>query len=81
MARRPLHWNLNDVDLLTLNIDGQSTKVDAPRDIIPIDEDDDFIDVEDDVPHDLADSDDEVLGNADDDDEPATIVCSSDEND
>ncbi|GJU97340.1 DIE2/ALG10 family protein [Tanacetum coccineum] len=60
--------SLNDLDFTTLNIDGQSTDVEAPQDIIDVDEDDDFIDDEDDVPYDLADSDDEVLANDDDDD-------------
>ncbi|GKG34933.1 hypothetical protein Tco_0437629, partial [Tanacetum coccineum] len=49
----------DDLDLSTLNIDGQSTKVGAPPDIIDVDEDNDFIDDEDSIPHDLADSDDE----------------------
>ncbi|GKB08659.1 hypothetical protein Tco_0836971 [Tanacetum coccineum] len=43
--------------------------VDAPPDIIDVDEDDDFIDDEDVVPRDLADSDDEFLANDDDDDD------------
>ncbi|GKA27670.1 hypothetical protein Tco_0713838 [Tanacetum coccineum] len=72
--------SVNDLDLSTLNINGQSTKVDAPPYIIDVDDDDDFIDDEDDVPHDLADSDDEVLANADDD-QAATVVYSSDEED
>ncbi|GKB76075.1 hypothetical protein Tco_0942970 [Tanacetum coccineum] len=42
--------------------------VDAPLDIIDVDEDDDIIDDEDALPHDLADSDDEDLVNVDDDD-------------
>ncbi|GJQ93476.1 hypothetical protein Tco_0004615 [Tanacetum coccineum] len=42
--------------------------IDAPPDIIDVDEDDDFIDDEDVLPHDLADSDDEDLVNDDDDD-------------
>ncbi|GJU27268.1 reverse transcriptase domain-containing protein [Tanacetum coccineum] len=67
--------SLNGVDFATLNIDGQSTEVEAPPDIIAMDEDDDFIDDEDDVPHDLADFDDEMLANAvDDDDEAVTVV-------
>ncbi|GJU40479.1 S-adenosyl-L-methionine-dependent methyltransferases superfamily protein [Tanacetum coccineum] len=66
--------SLNDVDFATLNINGQSTEVEAPPNIIAVNEDDDFIDDEDHVPHDLADFDDEVLANADDDDEAATIV-------
>nr|GEY76342.1 hypothetical protein [Tanacetum cinerariifolium] len=48
--------------------DGQSTKVDAPPDIIDVhDEDDDIIDDEDALPHDLADFDDEDLISVDDD--------------
>nr|GEW46778.1 hypothetical protein [Tanacetum cinerariifolium] len=43
-------------------------KVDAPPDIIDLDEDDDIIDDEDALPHDLADSDDEDLVNVVDDD-------------
>nr|GEZ25229.1 hypothetical protein [Tanacetum cinerariifolium] len=59
---------LNDLDNVTLHIDGQSTEVDAPPDIIDVvDEDDDIIDDEDALPHDLADSDDEDLINVDDD--------------
>ncbi|GKA00292.1 hypothetical protein Tco_0672842, partial [Tanacetum coccineum] len=43
--------------------------VDAPPDIIDVvDEDDDIIDEEDPIPHDLADSDDEDLVNLDIDD-------------
>ncbi|GJT73162.1 transmembrane protein 45B-like protein [Tanacetum coccineum] len=45
------------------------TDVEAPPDIIDVDEDDDFIDDEDGVPYDLADSDDEVLTNDDDNDD------------
>ncbi|GJU09893.1 hypothetical protein Tco_1132289 [Tanacetum coccineum] len=63
-----LSASLNDLDL-------------APPNIILVDEDDHFIDDEDDVPHDLADFDDEVLANANDDDEATTIVYSSDEED
>ncbi|GJS93019.1 hypothetical protein Tco_0799987 [Tanacetum coccineum] len=47
--------------------------VDAPPDIIDVDEDDDFIDDEDVVPHDLADSDDVFLANDDDDDDVAIV--------
>ncbi|GJW35193.1 hypothetical protein Tco_0058113 [Tanacetum coccineum] len=50
---------------------GQSTDVEAPPDIIDVDEDDDFIDDKDDVPQDLANSNDEVLVNDDDDD----VLC------
>ncbi|GJT39761.1 hypothetical protein Tco_0939626, partial [Tanacetum coccineum] len=53
--------NLNDLDFATLNIDGQSTKVEAPPPIIPVDNADDFIDDEDDVPYDLSDSDNEMV--------------------
>nr|GEU84300.1 hypothetical protein [Tanacetum cinerariifolium] len=59
---------LNDLDNATLHIDGQSTKVGAQPDIINLDEDDDIIDDEDALPHDLADYDDEDLINVDDDD-------------
>ncbi|GKA86483.1 putative reverse transcriptase domain-containing protein, partial [Tanacetum coccineum] len=62
-----LSTSLNDLDNATLQIDGQSTEVDAPPDIINLDEDDDIIDDEDALPHDLADSDDEDLVNVDDD--------------
>ncbi|GJS25257.1 hypothetical protein Tco_0453889 [Tanacetum coccineum] len=58
---------LNDLDFETLHIDGQSMDVDAPPDIIEVDEDDDIIDEEDALPYDLADSDDEDLVNDDDD--------------
>ncbi|GJV74280.1 hypothetical protein Tco_1494275 [Tanacetum coccineum] len=63
-----LSTSLNDLDFETLHIDGQSTDVDAPPYIIDVDEDDDIIDDEDALPHDLAYSDDEVLVNVDDDD-------------
>nr|GEV78956.1 F-box domain, leucine-rich repeat domain, L domain-like protein [Tanacetum cinerariifolium] len=64
-----LSTSLNDLDNATLHIDGQSTEVDAPPDIIDVvDEDDDIIDDEDALPHDLVDSDDEDLINVDDDD-------------
>ncbi|GKC78459.1 S-adenosyl-L-methionine-dependent methyltransferases superfamily protein [Tanacetum coccineum] len=58
---------LNDLDFETLHIDGQSMDVDAPPDIIEVDEDDDIIDEEDALSYDLADSDDEDLVNDDDD--------------
>ncbi|GJX53620.1 hypothetical protein Tco_0281989 [Tanacetum coccineum] len=62
------HKNLNDLDNATLHIDGQSTEVDAPPDIIDVvDQDDDITDDEDALPHDLADTDDEDLINVDDD--------------
>nr|GFD50752.1 hypothetical protein [Tanacetum cinerariifolium] len=60
---------LNDLDNATLHIDGQSTEVDVPPDIIidVVDEDDDITDDEDVLPHDLAESDNEDLINVDDD--------------
>nr|GEY51251.1 hypothetical protein [Tanacetum cinerariifolium] len=64
----PLSTSLNDLDNATLHIDGQSTKVDAPAYIIDLDEDNDIIDDEEALPHNLADSDDEDLINVDDDD-------------
>nr|GEW45198.1 hypothetical protein [Tanacetum cinerariifolium] len=64
----PLFTSLNDLDDATLHVDGQSTEVDTPPDIIDLDEDDDIIDDEDALPHDLADSDDEDLVDVDDDD-------------
>ncbi|GKB80530.1 S-adenosyl-L-methionine-dependent methyltransferases superfamily protein [Tanacetum coccineum] len=64
----PLSTSLNDLDKATLHIDGQSTKVDAPPDIIDLHEDDDISDDEDALPRDLADSDDEDFVNVDDDD-------------
>nr|GEX89630.1 putative plant SNARE 13 [Tanacetum cinerariifolium] len=42
-----LFADLNDLDFATLHIDGQSTDVDAPPDIIDVDEDGDIIDDED----------------------------------
>ncbi|GJT85393.1 F-box domain containing protein [Tanacetum coccineum] len=61
----------NDSDNVTfyiyLHIDGESTEVDAPPDIIDVPgEDDDISDDEDPLPHDLADSDVEDLINDDD---------------
>ncbi|GKG39005.1 hypothetical protein Tco_0460717, partial [Tanacetum coccineum] len=70
--------SLNDLDFATLNIYVQSMDVDTPLYIIDHDEDDDFIDDEDVVPHDLADFDDEVLANDDDD---VAVVYSSEEED
>nr|GEU82406.1 reverse transcriptase domain-containing protein [Tanacetum cinerariifolium] len=58
-----LSTSLNDLDNATLHINGQSTEVDAPPDIIDLDEDDDISDDEDVICHDLADSDDEDLVN------------------
>ncbi|GJY40937.1 hypothetical protein Tco_0428207 [Tanacetum coccineum] len=66
-----LSTSLNDLDFATLHIDGQSMDVDAPPDIIDVDEDDDIIDDEDALPHDLIDYDDEDLVNVDDDDDVA----------
>ncbi|GKD54448.1 reverse transcriptase domain-containing protein [Tanacetum coccineum] len=52
---------------IVLHIDGESTEVDAPPDIIDVPgEDDDISDDEDPLPHDLADSDVEDLINDDD---------------
>nr|GFC49152.1 hypothetical protein [Tanacetum cinerariifolium] len=58
-----LSTSLNDLDNATLHIDGQSTEVDVPPDIIidVVDEDDDITDDEDALPHDLAESDNEDL--------------------
>ncbi|GJR45473.1 hypothetical protein Tco_1313576 [Tanacetum coccineum] len=64
-----LSTSLDDLDFVTLNIDGQSMDVDAPPNIIHVDKDDDSIDDKDTLPHDLADSDDEDLANDDDDDD------------
>nr|GEW32475.1 hypothetical protein [Tanacetum cinerariifolium] len=64
----PLFTSLNDLDNVTLHIDDQSTKIDAPPDSIDLDEDDDIIDDENAFPYDLAYSDDEDLVNVDDDD-------------
>ncbi|GKC56361.1 F-box domain containing protein [Tanacetum coccineum] len=64
----PLSTSLNDLDNVTLHIDGQSTKVDTPPDIINVvDQDNDIIDDEDALSHDLADSDDEDIIHVDDD--------------
>nr|GEY90626.1 hypothetical protein [Tanacetum cinerariifolium] len=64
-----LSTSLNDLEITALHIDGQSINVDAPPDIIDVvDKDDDIIDEEDPIPHDLADSDDEDLVNLDIDD-------------
>ncbi|GJT72376.1 hypothetical protein Tco_1031662, partial [Tanacetum coccineum] len=60
---------LNDLDFVTLHIDGQLTDVDAPPDIIDVDKDDDIIDDENALLHDLANSNDENLVNVDDDDD------------
>ncbi|GKE37979.1 hypothetical protein Tco_1461384 [Tanacetum coccineum] len=65
-----LSTSLNDLDFATLHIDGQSTDVDAPPDIIDVDKDDDITNDKDALPRDLEDSDDEDLVNVvvDDDD-------------
>ncbi|GJX97836.1 hypothetical protein Tco_0353634 [Tanacetum coccineum] len=73
----------NDLDNVTfyidLHIDGESTEVDAPPDIIDVPgEDDDISDDEDPLPHDLADSDVEDLIN---DDDGVEKVYSSEEED
>nr|GEV35642.1 hypothetical protein [Tanacetum cinerariifolium] len=79
----PLSTSLNELDNTTLHIDGQSIKVDATPDIIDLDEDDDIIDDEDALPHDLADSEDDGVdmsanvargygGNGGGDDRPPT---------
>nr|GEV59243.1 hypothetical protein [Tanacetum cinerariifolium] len=79
-----LNANLNDLNYLNLNIASQSTEVEAPPPptVILVDDNDDFIDEEDDVPYELATSDDEVFANDDVDDEvDAVYVYSSDEKD
>ncbi|GKC19020.1 hypothetical protein Tco_1021170, partial [Tanacetum coccineum] len=64
-----LSISLNDLEIAALHIDGQLIDVDAPPNIVGVvDEDDDIIDEEDPIPHDLADSDDEDLVNLDIDD-------------
>nr|GEZ82025.1 hypothetical protein [Tanacetum cinerariifolium] len=75
-----LTTTLNDLEIMALHINGLSIDVDAPPDIINVDEDDDIIVDEDVLPHDLADSDDENLVNVDDDNGVA-VVCSSEEED
>nr|GEW46877.1 hypothetical protein [Tanacetum cinerariifolium] len=62
----PLSTSLNDLDNATLHIDGQSMEVDAPPNIIDLDEDNDIIDDEDALPHDSTESDEEDLVNVDD---------------
>ncbi|GKA78990.1 hypothetical protein Tco_0785527 [Tanacetum coccineum] len=64
----PLTTSLNDLEIAALHIDGQSIDVDAPPDIIDVNEVDDIINDEDVFPHDLVDSDDEDLFNVNDDD-------------
>nr|GEX02148.1 hypothetical protein [Tanacetum cinerariifolium] len=67
----PLSTSLNYLDNATLHIDGQSTEVDVPPNIIidVVDEDDDITDDEDALPHDLEESDNEDLINVDDDED------------
>ncbi|GKC94443.1 hypothetical protein Tco_1159885, partial [Tanacetum coccineum] len=72
-----LSASLNDLNFATLNTDGQSTYVEAPPYIIDVDEDEDFIDNEDSVPHDLAHSNDEVLANDDDDDDDDVVMSAA----
>nr|GEW92455.1 retrotransposon protein, putative, Ty1-copia subclass [Tanacetum cinerariifolium] len=63
---------------LSLHQTAESTTevdVEAPPDIIDVDEDDDFFNDEDNLPHDLADFDDEVLAN--DDDADVAVVYSN----
>ncbi|GJV51766.1 hypothetical protein Tco_1447507 [Tanacetum coccineum] len=64
-----LTTSLNDLEIAALHIDGQSIDVDAPLDIIDVDENDDIIDDEDVLPYDLADSNDEDLVNVYNDDD------------
>ncbi|GJU60058.1 F-box domain containing protein [Tanacetum coccineum] len=76
----------NDLDNVTfyidLHIDGESTEVDTPPDIIDVPgEDDDITDDEETLPHDLADSDDEDLINDDDDVMSADVARSHSSND
>ncbi|GKC17394.1 hypothetical protein Tco_1014176 [Tanacetum coccineum] len=74
-----LSTSLDDLYFATLNIDVQSIDVDAPPNIIHVDEDDDSIDDKDPLPYDLADSDDEDLANDDDDDDVAVVYYSEKE--
>nr|GEY01214.1 hypothetical protein [Tanacetum cinerariifolium] len=73
-----LYTSLNNLEIATLHIDGQSIDVDVPPDIIDVDKDDDIIDNEDVLPHDLTYSNDEDLVNVDDNDSVA-VVNSSEE--
>nr|GEW53932.1 ribonuclease H-like domain-containing protein [Tanacetum cinerariifolium] len=72
--------SLNDLEIMALHIDGQSIDVDAPPHIIDVDKDDDIIDEEDLIPHDIADSNVEDLINLDIDD-GVNVVYSSEEED
>nr|GEU73718.1 hypothetical protein [Tanacetum cinerariifolium] len=69
-----LTTTLNDLEILALHINGQSVDVDAPTDMIDVDENDDIIDDKDVFPRDLADFDDEDLVNVDDDDMSADVA-------
>nr|GEU61498.1 hypothetical protein [Tanacetum cinerariifolium] len=80
LSNLALTTTLNDWEIAALHIDGQTLEVDAPPNIIDADEDDDIIDDEDVLPHDLADFDDEDLVNVDDD-EGVAVVYSSEEED
>ncbi|GJU71631.1 hypothetical protein Tco_1263036, partial [Tanacetum coccineum] len=51
--------------------------VEALQPIILVDDNDDFIDDEDNIPHDLADFNSEVLANSDDDDVEVLLVVNS----
>nr|GEW03406.1 hypothetical protein [Tanacetum cinerariifolium] len=73
-----LTTTLNDLEILALHINGQSIDVDAPPDIIDVNEDDDIIDDGDVLPHDLAYFDDEDLVNVDDDDGMSVDVVRGD---
>ncbi|GKB60648.1 putative reverse transcriptase domain-containing protein [Tanacetum coccineum] len=71
MARRPPHWKVVEHVNHKKFSDGDKwhqRRMTHRPDIIDLDEDDDIIDDEDALPHDLADSDDEDLVNVDDDD-------------
>nr|GEW43536.1 hypothetical protein [Tanacetum cinerariifolium] len=70
-----LTTTLNDLEIPALHINGQSIDVDAPLDIIDVDEDDNIIDDEDVLPYDLAYSNDEYLVNVDDDDGMSAYVA------
>nr|GFA46351.1 hypothetical protein [Tanacetum cinerariifolium] len=72
-----VEFSLKDLDFATLHIDAQSMDVDALPDTIDVNEDDDIIDDEDALPHDLADSDDEDLVNVDVDDDDVAVVYSN----
>ncbi|GKB05700.1 RNA-directed DNA polymerase, eukaryota [Tanacetum coccineum] len=72
-----LSTSLNDLEIAALHIDGQSIDLDVPPDIIDVDEDDDIIDDEDVLPHDIANSNDEDLVNVDDDN-GVVVVYSTD---